>query len=439
MKEYIIKIWKFLSYDIWRITEKEVTKRTFMLYYIVKMFYLSIHRFRKNQITNKAAALTYSTLLAIVPMLALLFAIARGLGISEHLEQVIRTFFTGDKLTLDTLLNFVDSYLSHTKNGVFIGVGLILFLWTILNLISNIEDTFNQIWEVKKGRSMFRKVTDYFSMLLLMPIFIVTSSGLSIFISTTVVKLEHFMLLGPVVKTLIHLIPFAITWLMFTGLYIFMPNTPIKFKHAFISGLLAGSLYQIFQYLYIHSQIWVSSYNAVYGSFAALPLFLIWLQISWTICLFGAELTHAKQNIHLFSFNRDTQQISRRYRKFISILVLSGIVKQFVENKPPYSTEQITQKYQLPMRLTNQIIQELQTINLVNEIVSDQKSESTCYQPAMDPSQITLGLLLERLETHGSENFKVDKDKLFNKEWSTIASLLDHFHEKANQILLKDL
>ena len=170
-----------------------------------------------------------------------------------------------------------------------------MLLWTVINLITNIEITFNRIWQIKKARSMYRKITDYFSMFLLMPILIVISGGLSIFMSTTLKYIEDFVLLAPILKFLIRLIPFALTWFMFTGLYIYMPNTKVKFKHALIAGVLAGTAHQAFQFLYISGQLWVSRYNAIYGSFAALPLFLLWLQISWTICLFGAELTYAGQ------------------------------------------------------------------------------------------------------------------------------------------------
>lgn len=241
-----------------------------------------------------------------------------------------------------------------------------MLLWTVINLVSNIEITFNRIWGVKKARNMYRKITDYFSMFLLMPILIVVSGGLSIFMSTMLKQIEDFVLLAPIMKFLIRLIPFVLTWFMFTGLYIFMPNTKVKFKHALISGILAGSAYQAFQFLYISSQLWVSRYNAIYGSFAALPMFLLWLQISWTICLFGAELTFAGQNIRNFSFDKDTQNISRRYRDFISILIMSLIAKRFEQNEPPYTSEQLADEHQIPIRLTNQTLYQLQEINLIH-------------------------------------------------------------------------
>lgn len=439
MKKKITDIWKFLTYDIWRITEDEVTRTKFSLYNIIKTVYLCINRFTKDRMANKASALTYSTLLAIVPILAILFAVARGFGFDNLMEHQFRNGFGGATETSDTILEFVNSYLSQTKGGVFIGVGLIMLLWTVINLVSNIEITFNRIWGVKKARNMYRKITDYFSMFLLMPILIVVSGGLSIFMSTMLKQIEDFVLLAPIMKFLIRLIPFVLTWFMFTGLYIFMPNTKVKFKHALISGILAGSAYQAFQFLYISSQLWVSRYNAIYGSFAALPMFLLWLQISWTICLFGAELTFAGQNIRNFSFDKDTQNISRRYRDFISILIMSLIAKRFEQNEPPYTSEQLADEHQIPIRLTNQTLYQLQEINLIHEVVTDQKSENIAYQPSMDINQLNVAVLLERLDTYGSENFKIDKEEEFSDEWRVLVESREEYYKKASKVLLKDL
>ncbi|MEG1562849.1 MAG: YihY/virulence factor BrkB family protein [Bacteroides sp.] len=439
MKQRITDFWKFVTYDIWRITEDEVTKTKFSLYTIIKTVYLCINRFTKDRLINKASALTYSTLLAIVPILAILFAIARGFGFSNLMEHQLRNGFGGTTETSETILSFVDSYLSQTKGGIFIGVGLVMLLWTVINLISSIEITFNRIWQVKKARSMYRKTTDYFSMLLLMPILIVISGGLSIFMSTMLKEMSDFVLLAPVLKFLIRLIPFVLTWVMFTGLYLFMPNTKVKFKHALISGILAGTAYQAFQFLYISSQLWVSRYNAIYGSFAALPMFLLWLQISWTICLFGAQLTYAGQNIRNFSFDKDTQNISRRYRDFISILLLSLIAKRFEQNAPPYTAELLSEEHQIPIRLTNQTLYQLQEINLIHEVVTDQKSESIAYQPSIDINQLNVALLLDRLDTFGSEDFKVDKDELFSGQWKALLASRAEYYKSAKTVLLKDL
>ena len=438
MNKRIATFWKFLTYDIWRITEDEVTKTTFSLYNIIKTIYLCINRFTKDRLVNKASALTYSTLLAIVPILAIVFAIARGFGFDNLMESQIVKGFGGPSETTEVIFQFVNSYLSQTKSGIFIGIGLIMLLWTVLNLINNMEITFNRIWQVKKARSMYRKITDYFSMLLLIPLLLVVSGGLSIFMSTMLKNVADFTLLAPIGKFLIRLIPFVLTWFMFTGLYVFMPNTKVKLKHALISGVLAGTAHQAFQFLYI-SQLWVSRYNAIYGSFAALPMFLLWLQISWTICLFGAELTYAGQNIRNFSFDKDARNISRRYRDFISILIMSLIAKRFEKNEPPYTAEDISEECQIPIRLTNQTLYELQEINLLHEVVTDAKSQDIAYQPSMDINKLNVALLLDKLDTHGSEDFKIDKDKEFHGQWETLMKAREEYFRSASKVLLKDL
>ena len=439
MNKRITALWKFLTYDIWRITEDEVTKTTFSLYNIIKTIYLCINRFTKDRLVNKASALTYSTLLAIVPILAIVFAIARGFGFDNLMESQIVQGFGGPSETTEVIFQFVNSYLSQTKNGIFIGVGLIMLLWTVLNLINNMEITFNRIWQVKKARSMYRKITDYFSMLLLIPLLLVVSGGLSIFMSTMLKNVTDFTLLAPIGKFLIRLIPFVLTWVMFTALYVFMPNTKVKLKHALISGILAGTAHQAFQFLYISSQLWVSRYNAIYGSFAALPMFLLWLQISWTICLFGAELTYAGQNIRNFSFDKDARNISRRYRDFISILIMSFVAKRFEKNEPPYTAAEISEEHQIPIRLTNQVLYQLQEIELIHEVVTDEKSEEIGYQPSMDINQLNVAVLLDRLDTYGSENFKIDKDEEFNDEWKVLTESREEYYKKASKVLLKDL
>lgn len=433
-------IWKFLSYDIWRITEEEVTGRVYSVYNIIKTIYLCIARFSNDRLASKASALTYSTLLAIVPMLAIIFAVARGFGFDAVVEAQVRSAFGANAEATEAILKFVDTYLSQTKNGVFIGVGLVMLLWTVINLVNNIEVTFNHIWGVSKERSMFRKITDYFSMFLLLPIFIVVSGGLSIYMGAFVKEMESFVLLAPILQFFISLIPFALTWIMFTGLYIFMPNTSVKFKHALVSGIIAGTAYQFFQYLYISSQMGVSKYNAIYGSFAALPLFLLWLQVSWTICLFGAELTFAGQNIRNFSFDRDTRNISRRYRDFVSILILSRIAHQFATHEgQPYDALRLSEELKLPIRLTQQTLDLLRHIGLIHEVWSDQKSEAICYRPSIDVNQLNVGVLLDKLDTTGSEDFKIDIDGRFSDEWRVLTESREEYYKRASTVLLKDL
>ena len=428
----------FLTEDIWRVTEDEVSKKRNILYNTIKIITLSIREFVQGRVINKASALTYSTLLAIIPILAILFAIARGFGLDNLLEEQLRTGLEGQAIAAETLLSFIDSYLSQAKNGVFIGVGIIMLFYTVLLLTHNMEQTFNSIWQVKKLRSLYRKMTDYFSMLLLLPLLILLSSGISIFMSTFMKTMEEYTLLAPVIKSLVRLTPYVLTWGMFTALYIFMPNTKVKFKYAILPGILAGSAFQAFQYLYIGSQIWVSRYNAIYGSFAAIPMFLLWTQISWSICLFGAQLCYVAQNLRNFSFSKETENISRRYHDFLCILIMSLICKRFKTEEPPYTAESLSDEHKIPIRLTTTILYELQDLHLIYETPMENEDEEMGYLPAVDINRLNVGMLLNRLDEAGSEAFKIDRNRYF-ASWDTLINARMDYYESTSKVLLKDL
>jgi membrane protein len=272
---------------------------------IYRTLELTIRFFTAKRVMTQASALTYSTLLAIVPMLAVIFAIARGFGYNKYIEIWFRDALSSQPQVADILTDFVNSYLIHTQSGIFLGVGLIFMLYTVLMLVNNVEETFNQIWQVNNSRPIMRSLTNYLAMFFLFPIIIVVSMGLSIFMATIANKVEGLVLLGPAVSRLLDFSPYLLLSVLFILLYVYMPNTDVKFKSAIVPGILSGVAMQLLQLFYIHSQIWVTGYNAIYGSFAALPLFMLWLQISWTICLFGAQLTYTNQNMDRIGINLD--------------------------------------------------------------------------------------------------------------------------------------
>jgi len=437
MNQAKIKNWlQFLTVGIWRVTDEEATPLQHRIYACIKIVLLSIRQFTADRIPVRASALTYSTLLSIIPILALLFAIARGLGFDALMETQFRTSVTQQQAEL--IITWVNSYLEHAQSGIFIGVGLIMLLWTVLILTDNIERSFNAIWQVKHPRTVFRKITDYFSMLLLLPLLIVISSGLTIFMTTYVKQMDNYLLLGPVLKFLVRMIPYTLTWGMFIGLFIFIPNTKVRLSHAILPGILAGSAFQAFQYFYINSQIWVSNYNAIYGSFAAIPMFLLWTQISWTICLLGAEMSYISQNLDAFSFDKETENISRRYHDFFCTIILAAICKRFEQIQVPYTAEELSREHRIPIRLTKRILYELQDMHLIYEAVSDEKGRDITYIPGVDINRLTVGMLLTKLDMNGSEDFKIDNAR-YPDSWKVLVKARKEFTEQNNRILLKDL
>jgi membrane protein len=420
------------------VTDDEVSRPRHLFYNALKIATLSVREFLENRIVSKASALTYNTLLSFIPLLAILFAIARGLGFASLMETQFRSGLEGQNQAAEIILGLIDSYLAHAKSGVFIGVGLVMLLWTIISLTNNIERTFNSIWQVKKPRSFYRKITDYLSVLLLLPVMIVLSGGITVFLSTLAKSTEEFVVLAPLAKTAVRLLPYLLTWCAFTALYIFIPNTRVKLRFAIVPGLLAGCAFQGLQYAYIGSQIWVSRYNAIYGSFAAIPMFLLWTQLAWEICLFGAQLCYVAQNLNNFAFSKETAHISRRYHDFLCLLVMSRICQRFEKGEAPYTAEALSEEHKIPIRLTKKILYELQDVNLLRETPAEDDADTLAYMPATDLQQLNVALLLQRLNVAGSENFKIDREK-YSKAWEALSHAHEEYYAATEKILMKDL
>jgi membrane protein len=430
----------FVTYDIWRITGNEISGAKRLYINIIKTIILAIRGFIDENLPTKASALTYSTLLAIVPLLAVLIGIAKGFGFQNMMYQALDDYFPGHEAEMSRAMEFVESYLSQAQGGIFIGIGLLLLFYTVINLISSIEETFNGIWQIAKSRSWNRKIVGYMALFLILPIMMTVSGGFSIFLSTLQNTLKaEYMFLTPMMAFVLELAPFAITTLAFTLIYILLPNTKVNFLNGLIPGFIAGCAFQILQMLYINGQIWVSKYNAIYGSFAALPLLLLWLQLSWLICLFGAELSYASQNVSKFSFERDSSNISRRYKDFLTLLLATLIIKRFAKGEDPYTADELSENYHIPLRITSQLLLLLTNLKIIIEVNFGSDDRIIHYQPAIDINQISVGYLMTKIDQYGSENFKIDSAVRFQSEWQAILKTREDLAIPNNEILLKDL
>lgn len=438
MNKKVSRLVNFLQVGIWKLDKSDVSSFRYLFYEVIKKLMLAIKFFTTKRVMNSAAALTYSTLLAIVPIMAVVFAIARGFGYSKYIEAWFRDALTSQPKVAETIIGFVNSYLVHTKSGIFLGLGLLFMLWTVLMLTSNIEKTFNDIWQVKKPRGFFRTCTDYLAMFFLIPIIIVLTSGISIFVSTFFTKMNDYMLLGSLVRSMVFLMPYLFMSLIFTALYVFMPNTRVKLRYAIIPGILAGVAMQWLQLFYIHSQIWVSSYNAIYGSFAALPLFMLWVQISWSICLFGAELCYTSQNSEDYTFT-DTHKISYKYRLMLCCILLSTVCKRFDEGKKPYTILKLKLATNIPTRIISDLLYDMVQANLIIEISNDEKDEECTYIPAESTSNISIGMMIDRLESHGKWTLNIDLRKTTSQLWGKAYNMHKAYLHSNRDILLKDL
>ena len=418
---------------------EDISPVRYLLYEVIKKVLLAVEYFTTKRMVDSAAALTYSTLLAIVPIMAVVFAIARGFGYNKYIETWFREALSSQPQVAEAIIGFVNSYLVHTKSGIFLGIGLLFMLWTVIMLISNIEKAFNDIWQVSTPRSIFRTITDYMAMFLLAPIIIVVTSGISIMMATFANGIGETLIVGPTLRFFLRLLPYIIMSGVFIALYVFMPNTKVKIKSAIIPGILAGVAMQGLQLVYIHSQIWVTGYNAIYGSFAALPLFMLWVQISWTICLFGAELAYTNQNLEKFAFRASTDDLSHRYRLLLSAYLMTLICHRFEEGKKPYTALELKLETNIPIRITHDLLENLTRVHLLSEMTNDEKGTEAVYQPAESTARLSVGMMIDRLEAEGKWKLMPDLQLFKSDELMKAIRQRKDYLQKQRDILFKDI
>lgn len=418
---------------------EDISPVRYLLYEVIKKVLLAVEYFTTKRMMDSAAALTYSTLLAIVPIMAVVFAIARGFGYNKYIETWFREALSSQPQVAEAIIGFVNSYLVHTKSGIFLGIGLLFMLWTVIMLISNIEKAFNDIWQVSTPRSIFRTITDYMAMFLLAPIIIVVTSGISIMMATFANGIGETLIVGPTLRFFLRLLPYIIMSGVFIALYVFMPNTKVKIRSAIIPGILAGVAMQGLQLVYIHSQIWVTGYNAIYGSFAALPLFMLWVQISWTICLFGAELAYTNQNLEKFAFRASTDDLSHRYRLLLSAYLMTLICRRFEEGKKPYTALELKLETNIPIRITHDLLENLTRVHLLSEMTNDEKGTEAVYQPAESTARLSVGMMIDRLEAEGKWKLMPDLQLFKSDELMKAIRQRKDYLQKQRDILFKDI
>ena len=370
---------------------------------IVKTLNLTVRSFTDTGLQNKSMSLTYSTVLALVPALALLFAISRGFGFQDMVQNELYVYFPAQQKAISTATSFVDSYLQQSSQGLFVGIGIVMLLWTLISLLSNIEDAFNSIWGIKKARSLPQKVTDYIAICLMVPLLMICSSGASIFMSTIVQDNLNLPFLTPVINNLLELAPLVMAWLAFTLSYFLIPNIKVSFKYAAISGAVCAIAFQILQLLFVNGQIYVTKYNAIYGSFAFLPLMLIWLQLSWLILLTGCVLTYSLQNVFAYNYMGDISDVSQSYRREVELVITALVFRRFRRGRTPYTLYDLSKHYDLPMKLVNHSVEALRKAGIIY-IVSEDK-ERVGIAPAVEIGRLSVGELMRRLDAEGNSDF----------------------------------
>jgi membrane protein len=422
------KIIQFITTDIWHIESKNTSwSKSFFLRQL-RVIILAFRGFNEDKLQLRASALTLYSLLAIVPVLAVVFAVAKGFGFDTLLQDQLLTRFPGQQEVLVTAIGFARNLLAKTRGGLIAGIGVIVLYWAVIKVLGHIEKSFNDIWNVSKTRSLWRKFSDYLTIMLICPVLVILSSSATVFIKTQITLIvDRIALLGffsPLIYISFKLIPYLLIWLLFTLTYLMMPNTKVRISSGLVAGIVAGTIYQILQMVYINFQFLLSKYNAIYGSFAALPLFLLWLQTSWLIVLFGAEIAFAHQNNETFEFEQVTQQISFSLKKRLALQIMHLLVANFAKAEKPVTVHQISAAAEIPLRLVQTILLDLVSSKMVSETDSD-TGEEPAFQPALDINLITIGYVINTLERIGTDQLPIPH----TRESGAITQAMKKFEE----------
>ena len=437
MKQRFQHFRRFIQYDLWRyphVETKDPKKR--LGYRVLQTIILVGRGFKDKALNVRANSLSFSLLFAFVPMTAGVFAIARGFGFEELLKERLSATFLAEANIVPVIMEWVERYLETARDGLFLGVGLVVLIWAVYAFFNMLERSFNNIWNVKTSRSFGRRLTNYMVVLLLIPVMIIVTSGISIFLHSTQSLAPVLQAIEPIRRVLLRLLPFAVASGVFTWMFMAIPNTKVRFVAAVIPGVIMGTLFQLVQMFSVYLVMLFTRMSVVYGAFSALPLVLIWLHITCWLLLIGAVLAFAIQNNDLFAYERDLETISRRYKDYVMLYLLSVIIRRFEQGEQPQTAHEMATDNQLPIRLVLQLLSSLEETDIVRSVHTD-KDEDPAYVPAMDTHQITVEKVIGRVSAHGTEEFLQHTPPEMQAFWQRYIQL--HQANPADDILISEL
>lgn len=437
MKSRIQRLREFIQYDLWRQPHMEIhAPKKRLLYRFLQTITLVARGFKDQVLVVRANSLSFALLFAFIPMMALIYAIAKGFGFEEILKHTISSSFLAEANVAPVLIEWIERYLETARDGLFLGIGLIVLIWAVYAFFNMLENSFNSIWNVKQSRSFGRRLTNYVMTLLLVPVLVVVTSGISIFMNSTEVLSSVLQAIEPIRKFMLRFIPFVATSAVFTWIFIAIPNTKVKFSSAIIPGVVMGLFYQVVQALSMFLVVLFARMSIVYGAFSAIPLILIWLNITCWLLLIGAELAFAIQNNDLFAYERDIETMSRRYKDYVMLYLLSVIVRRFEQGTTPQTAKQMAEDNQLPIRLVQQLLSRLDETNIVRRVYVEQEEEET-FVPAMDTRMITVGMVVGRISAQGTEEFLQHTPQEMQAFWQRYLQMVEA--NPSDDILVSDL
>ncbi len=401
-----------------------------------KLLFYTVQGLSSHGTMVRSAALTFYTLMSLVPVVALVFAVVKGFGLAEGLEQNLYEVLPQSPEVIDYVVGFAQKALARTQGGWVALEGVLTLFWAVIKVFGSIEDAFNNIWEVRSTRSAARKYGDYIAVVVVAPILWVISSSMGNYAA------EILGVAGsPALEVLSRAGSLVVAWVMFTFIYVVLPSTKVRFTAALTAGVVAGTAFVLFQWGYVYLQRWMTSYNAIYGSFAALPLFLLWMQISWEILLLGGELSFAYQNVARFDEERESLLVSYDCRRKLMVGVMVLVSRAFRDGRGAVSFSEIRDRLDVPTRIMNNILYTLVQARLLNEIRTEGTDYDLEYAPARDISTLRVYDMLSAVDSHGFGRDTIDMRS--NRELRRCAEVVERLKDvtraSAENVLLIDI
>jgi membrane protein len=437
MRARIQRFKEFIQYDLWRQSHMGVhAPKKRLLYRFLQTIILVARGFKDQVLVVRANSLSFALLFAFIPMMALIYAIARGFGFEELLKDTLSSSFLAEANIAPVLLEWIERYLETAREGLFLGIGLVVLIWAVYAFFNMLEKSFNSIWNVQQSRSFGRRLTNYVMTLLLVPVLVVMTSGISIFLNSTDVLAPVLQAIEPIRKVMLRIVPLIASTAVFTWIFIAIPNTKVKFSTAIVPGVLMGMLFQVVQSFSMYLVVLFTRMSIVYGAFSAIPLILIWLNITCWLLLIGAELAFAIQNNDMFAYERDIENMSRRYKDYVMLYLLAMIIQRFEQATKPETALQMAEQHQLPIRLVGQLLTRLEEADIIRRVYLEDE-EDAAFVPALDTKLISVEMVLGRVSAKGTEDFLQHTPAQMQEFWQHYLQMLEANH--SDDILIRDL
>ncbi|MBR2364529.1 MAG: YihY/virulence factor BrkB family protein [Lentisphaeria bacterium] len=418
------KVKDIFEMKIWMIRSRDLSgiKRFFLSF--LRIAFLTGKLFFQNKCSFKASSLTFYTLFSFVPVAALVFGIAQGCGFSDVLESKTREWLSLYPDVAEKLITFTDATLRQAKGGIIAGAGVLVLIWTTIKLLSNIENTMNDIWGIPKGRSFIRKITDYIAIVIICP-FMLLTAGSGLVVATTRVgsivrEMPYAATIVPVLGFLTKGLPFVSIWLVLCFIYIAIPNTRVKFRAAIPAGFVTALAYILLQVAYIYAQFMMVKYNTIYGSFAALPLLLLWLNLSWNLILAGAQMTFAIQNVNEYEFFPGDGTLSTTQRNAIALEFVARIRENFEKGGELLTEDTVSRICEVPIRSTRMILAQLVKARVLTEGFSGDNMMERSFQLARMPDQFTPVKVIAALENSDGATIEAVGDPFYIRKYKNL-------------------